>query len=72
MRVFSLGAIVVFGFSALAYGQSLNENFDELTAGAAVTSAGAFSTINGTNVDIVGPGFAPALSFLPRVATAST
>jgi len=34
----------------------LTENFDELTAVLGVTSAGAFSTINGTNVDIVGPG----------------
>jgi hypothetical protein len=33
----------------------LSENFDELTTGLGVTSAGAFSTINGTNVDIVGP-----------------
>ncbi len=35
----------------------LSENFDELSQGLAVTSAGAFSTINGTNVDIVGVGF---------------
>lgn len=34
----------------------LGENFDELTAVLGVTSAGAFSTINGTNVDIVGVG----------------
>lgn len=33
---------------------SLSENFDELSQGLAVTSAGAFSTIGGTNVDIVG------------------
>jgi hypothetical protein len=32
---------------------SLSENFDELTEQLAVTSAGAFSTINGTNVDLV-------------------
>jgi hypothetical protein len=32
----------------------LDENFNELTPMLAVTSAGAFSTINGTNVDIVG------------------
>ncbi len=33
----------------------LNENFNELTAQLAVTSAGAFTTTGGTNVDIVGP-----------------
>jgi hypothetical protein len=32
----------------------LSENFDELAPGPAVTSAGAFHTIDGTNVDIVG------------------
>ncbi len=32
----------------------LNENFNELTAQLSVTSAGAFTTLNGTNVDIVG------------------
>ena len=34
----------------------LSENFDEVTANLDVTSAGAFSTINGTNVDVVGAG----------------
>jgi hypothetical protein len=38
----------------------LNENFDELTQQLTVTSAGAFTTINGTNVDVVGnPGSFP-------------
>ncbi len=32
----------------------LSENFDELTAALSVTSVGAFHTLNGTNVDIVG------------------
>lgn len=32
----------------------LSENFNELTPQLGVTSAGAFQTINGTNVDIVG------------------
>ena len=32
----------------------LSENFDELTPTLDVTTAGVFSTINGTNVDIVG------------------
>ncbi len=55
MRIFTLGVVVVFGFSASAYGGTiLSENFDELTAVLSATSVGAFSTINGTNVDIVG------------------
>jgi hypothetical protein len=33
----------------------INENFDELTTGLTATNVGAFHTINGTNVDIVGP-----------------
>ena len=33
----------------------LNETFDELTATLTATSAGAFSTIDRTNVDVVGP-----------------
>jgi hypothetical protein len=32
----------------------LNENFDELTPGPTQTSIGAFTAINGTNVDVVG------------------
>jgi hypothetical protein len=31
-----------------------SENFDEATVGLGVTTAGAFSAINGTNVDVVG------------------
>jgi hypothetical protein len=47
--------VALSGFSASAYGSViLSENFDELTPALGVTSAGAFSTINGTNVDIVG------------------
>jgi hypothetical protein len=34
----------------------LSENFDELTAHLSATSVGAFKAIDGTNVDIVGPG----------------
>ncbi len=32
----------------------IDENFDELTPAEAITSAGAFYTINGTNVDVIG------------------
>ena len=63
MRKLSLGllGIAALGFSTSMHAATLlSENFDELTDQLGVTSAGAFSTINGTNVDIVGPanGFA--------------
>jgi hypothetical protein len=38
----------------------LSENFDELTAALAQTSVGQFSTIDGTNVDIVNGSFCAA------------
>jgi hypothetical protein len=38
-------------------GVVLSENFDELSQQLSATSVGAFSTINGTNVDIVGSSF---------------
>jgi hypothetical protein len=44
----------------------LSENFNELTPSLSVTSAGAFSTINGTNVDIVGGGLFGALCAAPE------
>jgi hypothetical protein len=44
----------------------LSENFNELTPSLAVTSAGAFSTINGTNVDIVGGGLFGYLCVAPE------
>jgi hypothetical protein len=33
----------------------LSENFDELSQNLTVTSVGAFTAINGTNIDVVGP-----------------
>ena len=57
MRNLCVGIAFVFGLSASLHAAViLSENFDELTANLGVTSVGAFSTINGTNVDIVGPG----------------
>ncbi len=44
----------------------LSENFDELTPALAATSAGAFSTISGTNVDIVGGGLFGSLCAAPE------
>ena len=48
-------SLCVIGLSLHAQATTvLSENFDELTPTLDVTSAGAFSTIGGTNVDIVG------------------
>jgi hypothetical protein len=47
----------------------LNENFDELTPQLDATSAGAFSAIDGTNVNIVGPGLFPGLCAAPESGT---
>jgi hypothetical protein len=52
--------------SALADSVTLKENFDELTPALGVTAAGAFSAINGTNVDIVGGALFGSLCALPE------
>jgi len=65
----SLGAVAILfcAFSGLAYGGVvLSENFNALTPSLDVTSAGAFSTIGGTNVDIVGGGLFGALCASPE------
>jgi hypothetical protein len=56
MRLSSIGAIATLALlpAAAFGGVVLAENFDELTPGATQTSVGAFSTIGGTNVDVVG------------------
>ena len=59
MRSFlsSLAVLFVFGLTSSLHAATitgLNENFDELSQGLGVTSAGAFATINGTNIDVVG------------------
>jgi hypothetical protein len=43
----------------------LDENFNELTPGLSQTSAGAFSAIGGTNIDIVGGGLFGFLCVAP-------
>ncbi len=51
----SLAAIILFGLSVTLHATPLlYENFDELTPALGVFSAGAFSAVNGTNIDIVG------------------
>ncbi|MGH9582635.1 MAG: hypothetical protein ACRD4O_06850 [Bryobacteraceae bacterium] len=44
----------------------LSENFNELTQALAATSAGAFSAINGTNVDILGGSIFSSLCAAPE------
>src|SRR5580658_6649323 len=58
MRFRHLGLVVCI-FCALPAVQAatlLSENFNELTDTLSATSVGAFQTLGGTNVDIVGPG----------------
>jgi len=43
-------------FACSSFDAIVSGNFDELTANLDVTSVGAFQTINGTNVDMAGPG----------------
>jgi hypothetical protein len=57
---------ILFVSSALADSVTLKENFNELTPALGVTAAGAFSAINGTNVDIVGLGLFGGLCVLPE------
>ena len=54
-----LGVVALCALPAAGQAQTvtlLNENFNELTPQLAVTQAGAFHTIAGTNVDIFGAG----------------
>jgi hypothetical protein len=44
----------------------LSENFDELTPHLSATSVGAFHTVNGTNVDILGGGLYGYLAVSPE------
>jgi len=55
---FGLASLALFALSTSLHASTLllNENFDELTPQLTATSAGAFQTINGTDVDIVGAG----------------
>jgi hypothetical protein len=44
----------------------LSENFDELSTSLRITSVGAFSAIDGTNVDVVGPTLLNGLCAAPE------
>ena len=69
LRHFHLGLClsVLWGLSAPLHGSTiLNENFNELTPALGATSVGAFSAINGTNVDILGTGTYGQFCFSPE------
>jgi hypothetical protein len=50
----ALAVIPALCLAPALHADLLSENFDGLTPGPGVTSAGAFHAINGTNVDVVG------------------
>ena len=66
---FAAMALMLTGTSLHA-GTILSENFNALTPQASATSVGAFSAIDGTNVDIVGTGFFPSLVVAPESGNA--
>ncbi|HEY1901848.1 MAG TPA: PEP-CTERM sorting domain-containing protein [Terracidiphilus sp.] len=73
MKKFALpvaAAALLFASTSLYAGTIFNENFNELTPSPTVTSVGAFTAINGTNVDVVGPGFFPGLVVAPESGNA--
>lgn len=57
---------ILFVSSALADSVILKENFDELSPALSATSVGAFSAINGTNVDILGGALFGSLCVSPE------
>ena len=63
-------AALLFASTSMYAGTIFSENFDELTPQGAVTSVGAFTAINGTNVDVVGPGFFGELVVPPESGNA--
>jgi len=50
------GSALLISSAPLYAGPIFQQSFDSLTAQLSVTSVGNFTAINGTNVDIVGPG----------------
>lgn len=66
-RILGLVAVGLMGTCSSAMSAViLSENFDELTPQLTATSVGAFSTIGGTNVDIVGGGVFGYLCVAPE------
>jgi len=56
-KIFLLLSLLTLVSLTCQAGVVLSENFDELSQQLSATSVGAFTTINGTNVDIVGSSF---------------
>jgi hypothetical protein len=58
---------LLMAFASISFGATiLSENFNELTPQLSATSVGAFHTINGTNVDIVGGSLFGSLCVSPE------
>jgi hypothetical protein len=65
--ILSIATTVVLGLCTSAHASTvLSENFDELTPVETATSVGAFSTIGGTNVDILGGSLFGSLCVSPE------
>jgi len=64
--LFAAATLAALPLATQASTTLLNENFDELTPQLAVSSAGQFSTIGGTNVDIVGGALYGSLCVAPE------
>src|SRR3984885_4400931 len=67
-KLWIAGAVALAALPAASFAGTtlLNENFDELTPMLTATSAGQFSAIDGTNVDIVGGSLFGSLCVAPE------
>lgn len=65
-RALGLAAFTLCVLPAVHAATILSENFDELTPSLSVTSAGLFSTLAGTNVDVVGGSLYGSLCASPE------
>jgi PEP-CTERM motif len=66
VRLIRLGFFAVLALPLTQGATIVTENFDELTPMLSATSVGAFQTIGGTNVDIVGSGLFGNLCVSPE------
>jgi hypothetical protein len=67
-KLWIAGALALAALPAASFAGTtlLNENFDELTPMLTATSVGEFSTVGGTNVDILGGGLFGSLCVAPE------
>jgi hypothetical protein len=68
LSLFLAAAVLGLPIATVQGGTLLMENFDELTPGLTQTSVGAFSTIGGTNIDILGGATFGGLCVAPESA----